>query len=209
MNFMIIMLIIFTFLSRIIGLGREISLAYFYGISQISDAYLMSIAIPTIIMTIIFASLATSYVPAYQKLEGTTSEKNIFTNKVVGFTLASCLFIFIVTLIFTQQIVPLFVPGFDDETTQLTVSLTRITLLAAFFMAMNPILDSFLQVKEKVLLASLSGIGFNLVAILFIVMSAHTSVHMLAIGTVIALGGAIFILTGISQSSRIKTKTKV
>lgn len=188
MNFIIIFLIVFTFLSRVIGLGREITLAYFYGTSYVSDAYLMSIAIPTVIITFVIVSLATSYVPAYQKLSGTTTEKNTFTNKVVGMTLVICLFILVAMLIFTPQIVPLFVAGFDDTTMALTVSLTRITLFAVFFMGMSLILDSFMQVKEKVLLASLSGLPFNLAAILFIVMSTQTHVYLLAVGTVIAFG---------------------
>ncbi|MCL2559134.1 MAG: murein biosynthesis integral membrane protein MurJ [Turicibacter sp.] len=188
MNFVIIMLIVLTFVSRIMGLGREIALAYFYGISDISDAYLMSIAIPTIIVTFVIVSLATSYVPAYQNLEEDAVTKKAFTNKVMGLTCTICLLILVVSYFFMPQIAPLFVSGFDAPTMALTVVLTRITIFAVFFMGMNQILQSFMQVKEKVLLASLSGLPFNIIAILFIVVSVHTSVEMLAIGTVIALG---------------------
>jgi len=208
MSFIIIFLIILTFISRIIGLGREISLAYFYGTSYVSDAYLMSIAIPTIIITFVIVSLATSYVPAYQKLEGTSAEKNSFTNKVVGITLVVCLLILMVALIFTPQIVPLFVAGFDDTTMALTVSFTRITLFAVFFMGLNPILDSFMQVKEKVLLASLSGLPFNLVAILFIALSARTSVYLLAIGTIIATGGQCLYLLILARRHGFKLRPR-
>ena len=208
MNFVIIMLIILTFLSRIIGLGREMSLAYFYGTSYTSDAYLMSIAIPTIIITFVIVSLATSYVPAYQKFEGTESEKNSFTNQVMGLTLVICLLVLMVTLIFTRQLVPLFVAGFDDVTMALTVSLTRITLFAVFFMGISHVLQSFMQVKEKVLLASLSGLPFNLVATLFIVISAYTTVYMLAIGTVIAMGVQCLYLLVLARRHGFKLKPR-
>lgn len=208
MNFVVIILIIFTFLSRFIGLGREMFLAYYYGTSYISDAYLMSIAIPTIIITFVILSFATSYIPAYQSLDGTTAEKNIFTNKVMGFTLISCLLILVVTMIFTPQIVPFFVTGFDDKTLELTVSLTRISLFAIFFMGMNPILDSFMQVKEKVLLASLSGIPYNIIVILFIVISARTSVYMLAIGTVVALGMQFLFLLVLASRNGLKLRPR-
>lgn len=188
MNFIIIMLIILTFVSRIIGMAREVAIAYFYGATNVSDAYFMSISIPTIIITFVIVSLATSYIPVYQKLEDDNDAKNIFTNKVMGITLVICLLILIVTLMFTSQIVSLFAVGFDSETVKITVMLTRITLFAVFFMGLNHILHSFMQVKEKILLASLSGLPFNLIATLFIIISAYTSLYMLAIGTVIAIG---------------------
>ena len=188
MNFIIIVLIILTFVSRVIGLGREMVLAYFYGASSVSDAYFMSIAIPTIMVTFVIVSLAMSYVPAYQLVDGDHRSKNIFTNKVLGLTCAICLLIIVITLIFTPQIVPLFVAGFDQETTSLTVTLTRITLIAVVFMGMNHILHSFLQVKEKVLLASLSGLPYNLIAIIFIVLSFYTNIYLLAVGSIFALG---------------------
>ena len=196
MSFVVILLIILTFLSRIIGLGREITLAYFYGTSNISDAYLMSIAIPTIIITFVITSLATSYIPAYQKIESGHMVENVFTNKVMGLTFTICLLILVVTMRLTPQIVPLFVAGFDEATMGLTITFTRITLFAIFFMGINHVLHSFLQVKEKVLLASLSGLPFNLVSIIFITLSAYTSTYMLAIGTIIAIGSqSVYLLT--------------
>lgn len=188
MNFVIIGLIILTFISRIIGLGREMSLAYFHGASAISDAYLMSIAIPTIIITVFITSLATSFIPIYQKNKADLATQNLFTNKVMGLVLLASCFILIISLIFAPQIISLFVSGFDSMTMTLTVNLTRITLFAIFFMSINQILHSFMQVKEKVLLAALSSLPFNLIAILFIVISAHTHIHLLAVGTVLAMG---------------------
>ena len=206
MNFVIIVLIALTFTSRIIGLGREMSLAYFYGATNISDAYLMSIAIPTIIVTIFIASLATSYIPVYQKNRTDSLAENLFTNKVMGLSLIASFFILILSLIFTPQIVPLFVSGFDSATMALTINLTRITLFAIFFMGMNQILHSFMQVKEKVLLASLSGLPFNLVAILFIVISAHTHLHFLAVGTVLAMGAQCIFLLILAKRQGFKLK---
>lgn len=206
MNFVIILLIILTFVSRIIGMIREMSIAYFYGATNVSDAYFISVAIPTIIIAFTIVSLATSYVPVYQNLAGDETAKNTFTNKVIGTTLAMCLVILAVTLTFAPQIVPLFAVGFDNETVRLTVMLTRITLFAVFFMGLNHVLHSFMQVKEKVLLASLSGLPFNLVATLFIIISAHTSLHMLAVGTVIAVAVQCLYLLGLAKRQGFKLK---
>lgn len=188
MNFTIIFLIILTLVSRLIGMGREMTLAYFYGATNVSDAYLMSIAVPTILVTFVVVALATSYIPSYQKHQGSEAEKNAFTNKVIGLTLIACFIIIILTLAFTPFIVRLFVSGFDDATVNLTATFIRLSVFAVFFMGLNHVLHSFMQVKEKVLLASLSGLPFNVMAITFIVLSHLFHLHLLAIGTVFAIG---------------------
>lgn len=188
MNLIIIILMVLTFISRIIGMGREMTLAYFFGATYISDAYLMSIAIPTIIVTFIIVSVATSYIPIYQKLPSEVDVGLKFTNKVIGFSFLLCIAILIFSLLFTPLIVSLFVSGFDPDALELTVDLTRLTLLAIFFMTLNHILNSFLQVKEKVLLASLSGLPFNIISIIFIIISARIGVQFLAYGTIAAIG---------------------
>jgi len=188
MNFIIIALIILTFASRIMGLIREITLAYFYGASAISDAYFISIAIPTVIVTFIFTSIASSFVPTYQKLAPDDDHRNIFTNKVIGLALLLSLAVLIVSFIFTPRIVPLFTSGFDYQARNLTIGFTRITIFAIIFLGMNQVILSYMQVKEKVLLASLSGLPFNLMAILFIFISVHTEIHLLAVGILLAMG---------------------
>ena len=186
MNLTFIFLVILTFISRIIGLGREIALAYFYGASAVSDAYLISQSIPTVILGFVAAAIATSYIPLYRNLERVGGEGQ-FTNRVLHLVLVLSLAVFVFGMVFTPQLVPLFASGFDAPTTELTISLTRLALGGVFFIGMTHLLQGYMQVKEKVLLASLSGIPFNLVTILFIIASYRTSVYLLAAGGVLAV----------------------
>lgn len=58
-----ILIMIITIISKIFGLGREITLSYFYEASNISDAYLISMTILMVIFSFIGTGISTGYVP--------------------------------------------------------------------------------------------------------------------------------------------------
>ena len=55
----VFLLMLLTLGSRVLGLGREITLSYFYGASNISDAYLISLTIPTVNLSFIASGIST------------------------------------------------------------------------------------------------------------------------------------------------------
>ena len=50
-------IMIITVLSKVLGFAREVALSYFYGASNITDAYLVSLTIPTVIFSFIGAGI--------------------------------------------------------------------------------------------------------------------------------------------------------
>src|SRR5690606_26414608 len=122
-------------ISKILGFGREITLSYFYGVSNISDAYLISSTIPTFVFALIGTGLAASYIPMYNKIakEGGDLSANKFTNNLINLIIVGSTLIIIFTLIFTKPIVKLFASGFDNETLGLAVTFTRISILGIYF----------------------------------------------------------------------------
>ena len=110
-----LLLMFLEVLSKIMGFIREITLSYFYGASSISDAYLISLTIPTVIFAFVGTGIATSYIPIYS---GIVKERGIeaadrFSNNLVNFLLLNCTFIVCIGSIFTEPIVGLFASGFE------------------------------------------------------------------------------------------------
>jgi putative peptidoglycan lipid II flippase len=64
-----IYLMLISILSQTTGFIRELTLSYYYGASNISDAYLISITLPMVIFSFIGRSLTTSFIPVYAKIE--------------------------------------------------------------------------------------------------------------------------------------------
>ena len=64
----VIFIMIITILSSFLGFGREITLSYFYGASNISDAYLISLIIPSIIFGFVGTAILKVYTPCFCKV---------------------------------------------------------------------------------------------------------------------------------------------
>ena len=64
-----VILIFTTALAKGLGFGREMSLAYVYGASPVSDAYFVAFSIPTIIFAGIGSAMLTSYISSYSRIQ--------------------------------------------------------------------------------------------------------------------------------------------
>jgi len=113
-----VILIITTLFAKVLGFGRELSLAYVYGATGISDAYIVAYSIPTIIFSGLGTAILTSYIPIYTELaHGNDTQKlKKFHNSVISIVILLSIIIIGVFLIFARQIVRLFAVGFSGET---------------------------------------------------------------------------------------------
>ncbi|WP_094549326.1 murein biosynthesis integral membrane protein MurJ [Petroclostridium xylanilyticum] len=194
MKKMAMLLMLITILSKIFGFARDITLSYFYGASNISDAYLISTTIPMVIFAFIGTGITTGYIPMYSKIENSNGikEANRYTNNLVNVLIVICTIIVILGLLFTNPIVKVFASGFEGETLALAVKLTRISLFGIYFTGLAYVFNGFLQIKGNYTIPALVGFPFNFLVILFIFLSAKTNIFVLAIGSVTAIASQLF-----------------
>ena len=184
---LIIMLI--TIFSKVLGFTREISLSYFYGASNISDAYLISLTIPMTIFSFIGTGISTCYIPVYSDIQEKKGLKkaDLFTSNLINvLMLISTLFV-LFGLFFTEPIVKIFASGFQGETLDLAILFTRISIIGIYFSALTYVFSSYLQINKNFVLPALIGIPFNLVSILAMALSVKYNILILSIGSVLAI----------------------
>ncbi|MFJ7681467.1 murein biosynthesis integral membrane protein MurJ [Peribacillus butanolivorans] len=191
-----ILLMLVTIISKVFGLLRDIVLSYFYGASIISDAYLISITITTVLFSFIVSGISTGYIPLYRSIEKSygTEEGNRYTNNLVNVLLLLATIIVIFGLLFTEQLVKIFASGFEGDTLVIAVKFTKISLLGMYFTGLVYLFSSFLQLHNKFIIPALIGFPMNLLVILSIYLSSTFSIEVLAIGTVIATAFQLLIL---------------
>ncbi|MBW2216053.1 MAG: murein biosynthesis integral membrane protein MurJ [Deltaproteobacteria bacterium] len=136
----------FTFLSRILGLVRDMVIAAFFGTGMVADAFVVAFRIPNLLRRL-FAegSLTIAFIPVFTEYLTSKSKEDALEMARVVLTILS-LILAIVTLlgvIFSPWVVRLQAFGFgaSGDKYELTVLLTRITFpyiflvsLVAFFM---------------------------------------------------------------------------
>lgn len=189
MKKMALTIIIITLLTRILGFGREIVLAHYYGASYITDAYLISLTIPMTIFGFVGAAINVGYIPLYSKIENDQSlyDADRYTSNLINFFLILSLIIFSICYLFAEQLVSIFAMGFDEKTFKLATQFTRISLLGLFFSLLISVSSAYLQIKKSFIIPVLIGVPFNIIIIGSIVLSTKGNLSVLAIGSLVAL----------------------
>ncbi|MFB5088604.1 murein biosynthesis integral membrane protein MurJ [Psychrobacillus sp. PGGUH221] len=185
---MAVLLMIIAVLSKISGFMRDITLTFFYGATSISDAYIISITITSVLFSLIIAGISTAYIPMFKQIEHDLDVRSAkyFTNNLINILLLITTGIIISGLLFSNVLVKIFALGFNKETVNTAVLFTRIGLVGIYFTSLTQIFIGYLQLNKKFVIPALIGLPFNLIVILSIFISAKTNIIMLAIGTVLA-----------------------
>ncbi|WP_211654769.1 murein biosynthesis integral membrane protein MurJ [Planococcus alpniumensis] len=185
----VISIMFIVVVTKVMGFSRDIFLAYFYGANGLTDAYLISTNISTVIFAFIGMGIAASYIPVYTKIfkeRGSEPAEKFTVNVTNAVMLLTTILVFLI-MCFTTPIVKLFAFGFEGETLRIAVIFTRIISVTLYFTALIFIFTSYLEVKNRFLTTELSGLPLNIVLIATIAISSWLGLYVLAIGTVVAV----------------------
>ncbi|MGY3718137.1 murein biosynthesis integral membrane protein MurJ [Sutcliffiella cohnii] len=183
-----IMLMMIMLISKMVGFAKYLTLSYFFGVSNITDAYIISLTIPTVIFSFIGAGISTGFIPMYSKIKSNygLDKANYYTNNLINILMIVCTFLMILGLLFTNQIVKIFAFGFTGETLELAVLFTRINIFSIYFTSIIYIFNGYLQLSNKYVIPALGGLILNIFLIVSIIVGYSVTVIILAIGTVLA-----------------------
>ena len=183
-----ILLMFLTIISKIMGFAREMTLSFFYGATNVSDAYIISITIPSVIFALVGAGISTGFIPMFSSIERDYGQKEAkrYTNNLINIILVLCTIIVSFVLLFTAPVVKLFAAGFEGETLAMAIRFTRISILGIYFTGVISVFSGFLQIKNNFAVPALIGIPMNIIVILSLFISSKTDIIVLSIGTVLA-----------------------
>lgn len=182
-------LMIVTMLSKILGFGRELALTYFYGATEISDVYITSSTIPTILFASVGTALTTTFIPLFYELDKNNQrEKSLkFTNNILNIVILIAMIVSVLGYIFAEPLVKLFAIDFSGEKLRIAVEFTRIMIFGVIFIGLSNMMTGWLQISEKFTIPGMVGFPFNMFIILGIVLSSKGNASIMAIGTLVAM----------------------
>ncbi|MEK9150344.1 MAG: lipid II flippase MurJ, partial [Candidatus Desantisbacteria bacterium] len=141
-------LILFAITSKLLGILREMLVAYYFGTSPQLDAYIIGMNIPLLIMhTLAGEALVASFIPIFTGFlaKGDEREAEKFACSIINLTTSVFLGLTLICLLFTPFLVKITAPGFSEGTYQLAIRLTRIMLFSMFFFSLSSISRSILN----------------------------------------------------------------
>ena len=161
-------------LSRFLGIIRDRLLAGNFGTSIDLDIYFAAFKIPDLIYSIIFAGgIVVSLLPLFSDVYNKDKEKSWdFINNILNFFLISFVLIGILFFIFTPEIISSMVSGFDQNSINKTIDLTRLIFFSVLFFGLSSIFSTILNYFNRFISYSLAPILYNVGIILGITLLA-------------------------------------
>lgn len=184
-----VILILVIIFSKVIGMARDVVLAKYYGTTNISDAYLVAMSVPTLLFYFIGHALSTAFLPMYSKIRATQGESAgiTYANNLIYCAVAFCSIILGVLLVFPQYVIRVFAAGFDTDTLELTTRLIRISSSSIYIMTLIYVWSGFLQANNNFIVPAAISLPRNIIIMLSIIMASLTdNVIMLGLGILFA-----------------------
>ncbi len=168
------LLMIITILSKILGFGRELVMANFYGTGDVANAFIVAFTIPTVLFNFIGVGVTTGYIPMLSRIE---KEQGIdsghrFTSNLLNLLMLIAVVICALGIIFAQPLVKLFAWGFTGEVLALATYFTRFMMVAVFGAALSAVFRGYLNYKDNFIVPASTGFIMNIFTISAIVLSA-------------------------------------
>ena len=156
---------LFSFLSQILGLIRDRSLASSVGAGPVLDIYYAAFRIPDFLY-ISIASLASITVLMPFLMDRINKEDKVsakkFMNNVFSVYILFMIGASVLIAIFMPKIVGLIAPGFSNEQISTLVLTSRIMLLSPIFIGLSNLVGTVTQLFKNFLIFSLSPVFYNL-----------------------------------------------
>ena len=175
--------------SRLLGWIRLLVIGSQFGASSELDAYFAAFRIPDAIFQLVVAgALSAALIPVFSsyRARGQEVEAWKLASSVINLVMIALSLLSLVMAIFAPFFVPIITPGFDEETTALTVRLTQIMLISPVLIGMGAVVTGILNSYRQFTVPSLAPLFYNLAIIASAILLAPLmGVEGLAIGVVI------------------------
>ena len=188
----VVELILAAFIVKGLGFVREMVLANYYGTSYVSDVFVAVQNIPAIIFTVFGTAVTTGFIPLYTEIKVKKNKElaDRFANNVFNIFCFLSVFLTILGVLFSKQLVKLFAGGFQGETFILCNQFAKIIMPTCIAIILVYIYNAYLQIEGYFNQNSLMNVPYNLIQIAFIAIGFYVgNAYILAVGLLLASFG--------------------
>jgi len=179
-----------TLASTLLGFGREVVNAAYYGTQWEMDTFLAAATVPTIIFGIFYGALVSALVPAFSEYLALDREEEAWR---LASTVINGLFILltvgaVVGWLLAPYYVPLIAHGFPAPQMTVAVRMTRYLIPSIIATSLAGVVAAILNSYHRFGAASLQGVAINVVTIGTVVaLNYRLGIYALVFGTLFGL----------------------
>lgn len=178
-----------AFGGAIIGFFLQLLVAYYFGASQATDAFFMAQSTSEMLNKLLLGgSIASVFLPIFVAQIAQGNRTTAWSLGLNILHISGLIVIILATLlaIFATPFVRFIAPGFDNQTTTLTVALLRVLVPSFAFLFLVNLATSMLQALRHFIAPAILRIVAPLVSLLFVALLAPTiGIYSYALGVVV------------------------
>lgn len=166
-----ILIFALTVIAKVIGFGKSIIMASYFGADLNSDAYYFSSTLVSNVLYMVTASIGLSFLPIYVKIrekEGRERSKQYSAETLVMMSIIAA-FLTLLVIIAAPLLITVFAPSYVDQQFDNTVLYLRIMAGGILFALLTNIFLNLLNGEKVYGFSNISGIINSIVLILMIV----------------------------------------
>lgn len=185
-----------TLFSSILGFGREVVNAKYFGTSAGMDAFLAAATIPTILFGIFNGALVSALVPVFSELVARGDDESAMR---LASTIFNVLFIALTVFavlgwIFAPSFVPYVAHGFPSKQLAQTVTMTRWLMPSVVATSLAGVVSAMLNARHRFSASAIQGIAINFVTIATVLwFERGMGIYALVLGTALGLGAQLLV----------------
>jgi putative peptidoglycan lipid II flippase len=177
-------------LSALLGFGREIVTAHFYGTRSEMDAFLNASTIPTILFGVFSSGLVGALIPTFAEYLSQGRPEEV--RKLGSTALNGLFFVLSGVAVLGWLLAPVFVPvvahGFPPEEQALVVQMVRWLMPSIVATGLAGVCAAMLNANHRFLSPALQGVALNVVTIGFVVaLNRDFGIFALVLGSLLGL----------------------
>jgi len=165
-----IIIAVFTILSQVLGLAREMIIASYFGTSAELDMLLVALAIPLMFSSILFMAIPSASIPFLQDVGYGKSTRGKIINtsyfKVTTLLILAISVAVFITLPLSRNILAKNLSGYQIDS---VIGYGRLFCLIIPFKAYEAVFRSLLHIRRNFIFPALTNLGFNVMIIAVIV----------------------------------------
>ena len=176
--------------STLLGFGREVVNARYYGTRWEMDAFLAASVIPMILFGVFNGALVSALVPTFTEYIAHDNDEEAWR---LANTIINGLFIVlsigaVLGYVFAPYYVPLIAHGFPAPEAGIAIRMTRWLMPSIVAVSLSGVLTAVLNAHNRFRSASLTGVAINVVTISCVILLHHgIGIYALVLGTTLGL----------------------
>ncbi|CAM3833150.1 murein biosynthesis integral membrane protein MurJ [Pseudoalteromonas maricaloris] len=174
--------------SKFLGFIRELVVSFYFGISDITDAFNIAQSISGFFLTFIGVAISVTFIPIYNRVsneKGNAYAEGFFSSLIYITVLLSA-FITWFIYFFSEFTVILFAPGLIGEAKLWAIELTEICSLGVGFFCATFLFTAYLNGRNCFKRAAFTTIPYNFILLFSVIYASENGIEFLGYGKLLA-----------------------